>query len=173
MKSLAHHLEEIYRSHRRQLYACALAIVRCPDKAEDAVHAAFARLFALRSAPDNLRAYAFRAVRNAAIDAVRISGSASAPWPDSETVPVFDMRPSAFESLAEAEDARAVTSELDLLTGDERETIIMHIHAGLTFREIAAIMERSQSTVASWYRRGIARLRERLEREPCETPKIS
>ncbi|HEX4796695.1 MAG TPA: sigma factor, partial [Humisphaera sp.] len=65
-------LADIYERHRRALFALALSITRCPAKAEDAVHDAFARLCRVsgRVAGDRV-AYVFSAVRNAAVDQVR------------------------------------------------------------------------------------------------------
>ena len=60
---------EIYQRHRRGLFALALSITGCPMRAEDAVHDAFARLCRMNLASaTNADAYAFIAVRNAALD---------------------------------------------------------------------------------------------------------
>ena len=68
MEPVGRALEAIYREDRQALYTWALSITRCPDGAEDAVQEAFCRLFRLAAAPRSLRAYVFRAVRNAALD---------------------------------------------------------------------------------------------------------
>ena len=65
-------LERLYRECGQQLFTCALAITCSPSRAEDAVHDAFCRLLRGQAATGteaaDLKAYAFRAVRNAAID---------------------------------------------------------------------------------------------------------
>src|SRR5437868_4364722 len=65
--------ERIYAEHRRGLFALALTIARCSARAEDAVHEAFVRLWSGRDrlAVDDPVAYAYAAVRRAAIDQVR------------------------------------------------------------------------------------------------------
>ena len=62
----------IYDDWGRQLYVCALGVTGRRESAEDAVHNAFCRLLNLRSTPENLKAYAFKSVRNAAVDQVRM-----------------------------------------------------------------------------------------------------
>jgi len=60
-------LERLFLENRKKLYTFALSIVRCPDGAEDVIQEAFYRLFRLGTVPQDLRAYVFRTVRNAAI----------------------------------------------------------------------------------------------------------
>src|SRR5438874_494723 len=67
-------LDELYRRHRRPLFLVAWNVLHCPDLAEDAVHSAFVRLAGLPNAPHEPKLYAFRAVRNAAVDLTRIRG---------------------------------------------------------------------------------------------------
>ncbi len=53
---------------------------------------------------------------------------------------------------------------LDQLSDDERESIVLKIHQGMTFREIAAVRGVSINTAASWYRRGLDKMRAALEK---------
>lgn len=78
-------LEDIYRSNRQGLYTLALSVTRNPQSAEDAVHEAFTRLLKVEK-PKNVdwRAYAYQAVRNAAIDQVRRASTRTAY--ESETI---------------------------------------------------------------------------------------
>jgi outer membrane lipoprotein-sorting protein len=75
-------LQRIYCDCRQQLFTCALVITRSPHRAEDAVHDAFCRLFQQDKRPDDLLAYVFRAVHNAAIDQVRRYAMSNDPLPD-------------------------------------------------------------------------------------------
>ena len=50
------------------------------------------------------------------------------------------------------------------LSEDERETIVQHLYADLTFREISELRDRPMGTITSWYHRGLNKLRERLEK---------
>jgi len=159
MHTLNGHLDSLYREHRQQLFTCALAITRCPDRAEDAVQEAFCRLFRLSSAPRNLRAYVFRSVRNAAVDQLRRN-----PMPDEEVSEfIFDPAPGPRDTAADNEFRQQVTEALRSLSEDERETIVEHLYGDLTFREIAEIRDAPLGTITAWYRRGLDKLRARLE----------
>lgn len=152
-------LEQIYRRHRQQLFTCALAVTRCPDRAEDAIQEAFYRLFRSNSRARQMKAYVFCTVRNAAIDQLRRN-----PAPAEELSEfIFDPGPGPDHAAAENEFQRQVTAALTTLSEDERETIVQHIYGDLTFREIAKIRDAPLGTVTAWYQRGIKKLRERLE----------
>jgi len=159
MDTLYGQLESFYLEHRQQLFTCALAVTRCPDRAEDALHDAFQRLFQLRRPPGNLRAYVFRSVRNAAIDSVRRKDGQTQTLNDS----IFATEDDPRRAAANEELLRRVEQALPHLTDDERETVVQHLYGELTFREIAEIRDTPLGTVTSWYRRGLQKLREYVE----------
>ncbi len=153
-------LERFFLEHSSQLFICALAVTGCAGRAEDAVQEAFAHLFRLRREPRNLKAYVFRSVRNAAVDQLR-----RLP-PDQQGVPetLFDSADAPDQAAVENEFKRDAARAIQSLTDDHRETVVGHLYAGLTFREIAMAREVFVNTVASWYRRGIGKLRRLLEK---------
>ena len=155
-------LERVYRDHRQQLFTCALAITRCRGRAEDAIQEAFHRLFHLSRRPRHLKAYVFRAVRNAAIDQVRRAPPAALELNEF----IFDSKPGPREAAAENEFQRRVAEGLLTLSENEREVIVQHVYGELTFRQIAQVRETAVGTVVSWYRRGMKRLRLQLENVP-------
>jgi RNA polymerase sigma-70 factor (ECF subfamily) len=157
--TLRSQLEALYDSHHERLFVCALAVTRCPDLAEDAIHDAFCRLLLRPEAPRDLRVYVFRSVRNAAIDLLRKGGR----MVELEGDFLFDPAPGPRRAAESAEFQHRVSLALQLLSDDERETIVQHLYADLTFREIADLRENSINTVMSWYRRGQAKLRAHLE----------
>ncbi len=159
MHTLNGSLEDIYLRYRQELFTCALAITRCPGRADDAIQEAFCRLFRLSSKPRHLKAYVFRTVRNAAIDEVRRNP------PPAEELNEFIFDPGAVprEAAADSEFKRRVAEVLLTLPEDERETIVQHIYGGLTFREIAVVRQAPRGTIAAWYRRGLKKLRAKLE----------
>jgi len=141
-------LRRFYESNRQELFIYSLAVTRNREAAEDAIHNAFQRLLRRGSLPDDLRPYVFRCVRNAAIDDLR-----------------RDKRRET--DLFAAPDDHAVDSHLRTelntmfaqLSNDERETIVLKVFDGMTFQEIADVREVSINTIASWYRRGMEKLR--------------
>lgn len=54
---------------------------------------------------------------------------------------------------------------LQTLSEDERECITLKIYGSMTFKEIAAIRGVSINTAASWYRRGLQKLKTVFEKE--------
>jgi RNA polymerase sigma factor (sigma-70 family) len=153
-------LERLFREYGTQLFVSALAVTGCAERAEDAVQEAFCRLFRLQHKPRHLKAYVFRSVRNAALDQLR----RHPPGELEITEALFDPGDDPGKTAAENEFKRSVALAMKSLTDDQRETVINHLYADLTFREIAISREVSVNTVSSWYRRGIEKLRRLLEK---------
>jgi len=151
-------LDELYQQYKRPLFLAAWNILRCSSLAEDAVHSAFVHLAELRKAPRDPKLYAFRAVRNAAIDSARTRARRR------EGPMAVDAAPEIFEAASgECELSIAVTAALNRLDETAREVVELHLRVGLTFREIASVLEEPLQTVASRYRRALDKLRQSLE----------
>jgi len=152
-------LEELYCQCSRQMFVCALAITRSPARAEDAVHEAFCRVLKSKSRARDLKAFVFRAVRNAAID---LTGRRRAVH---ESLPefIYDPQPHPVMLTEQAEFQQHIAGLFQELGEDERETIVQHLYGELTFREIAAVRDVPLGTVTSWYRRGLDKLRRKVE----------
>lgn len=146
----AEELLACYLEHHRRLYLVALAVTLDRQAAEDAVHDALVRLLARRRRPDDPRAYVMRAVRNAAIDIVR--NRRREELVQQEFLVAAD-GPSCGIS------PRTLAEAFGALRRAERETIVLHLYADMSFREIAGLRRRSINTVTAWYRRGLAKLR--------------
>lgn len=153
-------LHAAYVEHRQELFTYALSITGQREAAEDALHRVFERLLRAPSLPAELRPYLFRAVRNAARDdrrraQVRIDSIfelTRAAWPDRTPLP----EPGQTDDVAKL---------LDELSAHEREAIVLRIYSGLTYQEIAEVFRLPVPTVASWYRRGLERLKTLLKQE--------
>jgi RNA polymerase sigma-70 factor (ECF subfamily) len=159
MRKLRREMERVYDQHGSQLFTCALAVTRSPELAEDAVHEAFCRGLRLTQEPRNLKAYMFRSVRNAAIDQLRRRSRLTSLTEEY----IFDSSAGPSDVAEQRQFARHVAQALLKLSDDERETIVQHLYADLTFQEIADLRERSIGTIASWYRRGIEKLKNLME----------
>jgi RNA polymerase sigma-70 factor (ECF subfamily) len=151
-------LGAVYERFRRELFITAWTIVRQADLAEDAVHTAFVRLTKLKSSPTEPRLYVFRAVRNAAIDLARLrlrrrEEPLLANWdaPEEES------------ASSDEEVTSSLEASLERLDGVSREVIELHLHAALTFQEIAHVLDEPLPTVASRYRRAIDKLQMQMK----------
>ena len=58
---------------------------------------------------------------------------------------------------------RLVEQCLDRLSDNERETLVLKVLTGMTFREITAVRRRSLGTVTAWHHRGLKKMRDMLE----------
>src|SRR6202044_815862 len=123
-------LDELYRQYRQPLFLTAWNILRCSSLAEDAVHSAFVRLAELRKAPRGPKLYAFRAVRNAAVDLSRNRARRR-----EEPIHVEGTSESVGPISADDELLTSVKAALDQLDDASREIVELHLHSGLTFRE--------------------------------------
>jgi len=141
-----------YVGSRQQLYTYAVSITGNRESAEDAIHGVFEQLLRRGDLPAELRPYVFRCVRNAALDALRRTKVRR----DSifEVAATLDHRepPPAFQS-------DEIERWLQMLSPDERETIVLKIYSDLTFQQIADLRQMPLPTVASWYRRGLDKLK--------------
>ena len=153
-----------YQEHRRGLFALAYAITGTRDVAEDAVHDGVVAVVRGTGTPRNPKAYLYRAVRNEALRAARASaargGIAIDAVGESLIAPSAD-RPDR-RALA-GEEAAALRDALLAIRADEREVIVLRIHAGLKFREIADLLGVPLPTAASRYQRGITHMAKELK----------
>ena len=106
-----------------------------------------------------LRSWLSRITRSVSVDEFR--RSTRRPVTEGESKEATHSGPSAADLLLrdEAKDElRALARQL--LSAREREILHLRFHAGLSFRQIAQILNVPQGSVAGWYSRAILRLRE-------------
>jgi RNA polymerase sigma factor (sigma-70 family) len=135
---------------------------------EDVVQEAFLKLFVQKRLPDCPLSWLYRVVRNAAISMARrehrrqrhetIAAARSPAWFTPAEPPGLD--------------GEAAAAAMRMLPMEQREVIIAHLWGGLTFEQIAEVMNASSSSTHRWYLAGLSALRERLG-IPCpEKPTI-
>lgn len=141
-------VRRLYETQKQALFSYALAITGERRAAEDALHAAFCNVLQRERPSGELRPYLYKCVRNAAIDIRRAERREDPP------ASLFNGKHGVDPIIRlEADEALAV------LTEDERECVVLKLYSGFTFNEIAEIRHVSINTAASWYRRGIERMR--------------
>lgn len=146
-------LSEIYDGLSAAIFTVALRITHDRALAEDAVQELFVKL--IKSPPEEdlkkPRAYIFKAARNTALDILRKN-----PAHD-------DIEEHADIPAPRKADYSDVTEALYSLPEQQRSIVVMHVNAGLKFREIADITELPLGTVLWRYRKAIAAMREALD----------
>lgn len=145
----------LYEQHGAALLLYTRSFAVDAAAGEDLVHEVFLKLLRGETAvPDMPLAYLYRAVRNAALNALR-DRSDHAAWDDQITW--FQHRE------GKQEEELALQSALGELPEDQRATVIMRIWGGMTLEEIAEATAVPLSTAASRYRYALEKLRERLK----------
>ncbi|MBN2506364.1 MAG: RNA polymerase sigma factor [Verrucomicrobia bacterium] len=126
--------------------------------AEDVVQDVFVQLILQRQPPHHMKAWLCRAVRNAALKHRR-TGDRRQRREEHYAAAT----PSCFESpAAGAIDARHAETALGELPEGEREIVVLRIWGGLTFEEIAGVVNASGAMVFRSYRRGLEQLRRKM-----------
>ncbi len=154
---------QLYRQYLPRIYRYLLARLPTPDDAADACQQVF--LKALEAIPSYderglpFAAWIFRIARNTAIDAVRRRRS-TVPWehlPESAHPHEPEQPESAFlrrESLSRFEELLAP------LDDDRRDLLTLRFVAGLTSKEIAGILGKSDGAVRTQLSRTLKTLKE-------------
>lgn len=149
----------LYETHKRVLLLVAWNIVNQREMAEDVVHGAMLRLAELPNRPEDARAFAIQTVCNFAIDVTRKQRLVRyESWDATPCEPeIRSAEPSYQEQIP------GIQMALQSIDVDSRETVRLQLQAGFTFREISELLDQPLQTVASRYRRAIAKLRSILE----------
>jgi RNA polymerase sigma factor (sigma-70 family) len=158
-------LERIYCKYEAMLVTVAASILTDRASAEDVVHDVFV---SLAQSPEklgltgSLRHFLAVCVANRARDRLRARRPA-APVEEVEFLAPEGQRPEVL--AAEREQVALAWSALAELPADQREVVVLHLTAGLKFRQIAEDLGISINTCQSRYRYGMDRLRSSLNGE--------
>ncbi len=151
---------EFYSRHRRPLYVLLLSYVRSRETAEELLQETFLALLRNLDKLDgreDFRPYLARTARNLAIDWLRRERCGERALRARAADPLF-RRANAAPADAN-EDAERMSALLYDLPDEQREAVVLHGLAGLTFREIAELLSVPENTVVSRYRYAIEKLR--------------
>ena len=142
---------KIYQELKTPVYTVLVRLTGDRLLSEDLLQEVFLRLYRQPPDAEKPRAYVFRMARNLAIDALRQKRPCD---PLEEHVLQNDPDPTVKLDLERA---------FARLTAGERQLVALHLSAGMTFREVASIVERPLGTVLWQYRKAIEKLRNLLD----------
>ncbi len=125
------------------------------DTPEDVVQEAFLRLMQQRPVPENCVGWLYRVVRNEAVSVSRSAGRRTRY----ELAASRDNKSWFVETCEETLDAAAAVAALKTLPIEQREAIVLRLWSGLSFEEIAELIEKSTSTAHRRYLAGLTALR--------------
>lgn len=141
----------VFNELKKPVFTVVYRIVGDISAAEDITQEVFVKLFV--SPPDssvnNPRAWVFRIAHNLSIDALR----------KKQSLNIEDIELVADDTFEQIVTRLDIESAINRLTDTERQVISLHLNGGLTFGEISAIMNLSQSAVYRNYRKALKTLR--------------
>ena len=150
----------LVKTHQRRLVRFATRLLGDAEAAEDAVQETFLRLWRLRARYQPrgcLEHLLLRIARNICLDYARLTRP-MATFPEEQ--PDLESSP---EAAAQANGmAEAVEQAVQALPEEQRAVFVLSQYEGLSYREIAEILECPEGTVASRKHLAVQSLRRRL-----------
>jgi len=153
-------LERLYDEHANALFAFLLNFTRDENDTRDVLQEVFTKLARqpklLRGAR-NERSFLIRLAHNAAIDLMRRRGARE------KYHETFGAEPETLFAATNDPDEQSFREELSRalaeLPPDQRAVVHLKLWEGLTFEQIAAVLDLPPNTAASRYRYGLDKLR--------------
>ncbi|MCP4256490.1 MAG: RNA polymerase sigma factor [Planctomycetes bacterium] len=160
-------LRRIYEKYRLYLLKIAVALLHDVSLAEDVVHDVFVRF--VQSADQfkingSLKAYLRTCVVNGARNKAR-SDQVRNYIELSEAGPIASGQNGLDRWALLKEESMKISNALVQIPFEQREVIVLHLHGGMKFREIAKLQAVSTKTIQSRYRYGLHKLRSILNSE--------
>ncbi len=160
-------LRGVYERYKDSMLALAIALSRDRFMAEDVVHdvfVAFAGVAPTLHLRSSLRSYLLTAVAN------RVRSLKRRPRLQVAVAEVSDNRrqettPDPVNAAVNAELVERVCRAVEELPEEQRETVVLRLQAGLSFRQIARIQGASIGTILSRYRYSLGKLRRAVDHE--------
>jgi RNA polymerase sigma-70 factor (ECF subfamily) len=161
--------ETLFARHHQAVYGLARRLLTRAEEAEDVMQEAFLRLARGASRYESrglLRAYLLRIARNLSLD--RLHRLERRPFEAAGTgrLTVLDLEggePAPPEWLEQRDRLRQLEQHLQGLPWRQREALLLHAQEGLTYREIAVVLEVPLGTVKTLIHRARGRLARALE----------
>jgi RNA polymerase sigma-70 factor (ECF subfamily) len=160
--------EQIFRAYYGKLCSFALRYVRTRENAEDVVHDVLFAIWRERATYEirgTLRSYLYTAVRNRALDHLKREGVELRWREEAElTMEAFPAPggTAADEELVAAELSAIVQEAIDALPPRYRQAYVLRRQHGLSYAEIASIMNITVKTVEVQIGQALKRIRERV-----------
>ena len=153
-------LRRIYEKFKDDLLGLAITLLRDRSLAEDVVHDVFVSFGSTVGSfhlSGSLKGYLSTCVANSARDRNRLKSGRQA-GPDAIQA-AGSNSDGPIEDAASREESDELKDLLARLPYEQSEVIVLHLHHGMLFREIASALGVSINTVQSRYRYGLDKLR--------------
>ena len=156
----------IYEKYKKDMLSLANALLHDIDTAEDIVHdvfVSFAGSIGKFKLTGSLKGYLLKCVVNLSRDRIRENKRRPNKLNNMETqasnctIPV--------ETIITAEEITILRNAIAKLPYEQREVVVLHLQASMTFRQVAKIQKTSISTAQSRYRYGLEKIKILLNNE--------
>jgi RNA polymerase sigma factor (sigma-70 family) len=159
--------DELGRLYREHAPALRLYARQWTEGGEDLVQDAFVSLAQHATAPDLVLPWLYRVVRNGALAASR---SAARRRRRQDRASVAEAWFDKADNHLDGQEATRLLAELPL---EQREIIVARLWGGLTFDEVAVLMDCSLPTAHRRYQAALAALRERVQQPWTQTAPVT
>lgn len=163
--------EELVRRYEKRVYAVALRSSGCPEDAADIVQEVFLRAWrSIESfrGDSGFSTWLFRITMNLCVDHARHKHAQPQTQPimteDETERPLPDTAPTPEEHLENSELGRELAAALEEISEEHRRIVLLRDVSGLSYTEIAEVLEISEGTVKSRLSRARIALRKVLLR---------
>ncbi|MCW9706485.1 RNA polymerase sigma-70 factor [Fodinibius salsisoli] len=159
-----HTFECLFKEYYLHLTRFAWRYVKSKAIAEELVQEVFANIWENRSTwspAGPIKAYLYQAVKHRALDHLKheeVRQEYDPKWMDNKEHPTIDFE----DQFRRKQLRKAIKKEIEALPSRSKMTYKLHRYDGLTYKEIAQVMDVSVKTVESQMTRTLKRLRERL-----------
>jgi len=160
-------LHRIYEKYRLYLLKLATALLHDVSAAEDVVQDVFIRFAQsaeILNIKESLKAYLRTCVVNGVRNKVR-ADQVRSYVELGQAGSIASVQNRADQWVILKEESMRVNNALIQIPFEQREVVVLHLHGGMKFREIARLQAVSTKTIQSRYRYGLDKLRSILNSE--------
>ena len=161
---------ELISRHQDRVYNMALKILNSPEDARDASQDIFIRVFKSLSSFDFRSSYTtwlYRVATNVCLDMLRKKNKElhqTLPLGEQKAFEIHlkDVSPGPEETCIEREKLKDLRKAINDLPEEHRVALVLHHYQGLSYKEVAEVLEIPENTVATRIHRAKKMLREVL-----------
>jgi len=157
-------LEKLFKAHYRQLYRLANILLHDDAESKDVVHDVFARLLDGHGdlKDETAESYLITSVRNRCLNIIRSRQIQQRV----ERLYLLDLDTSVISTEILEEEIATLQKGIGQLEPPVcKDVILKHFRDGITFKEIAARLGVSETTVYKYLRRALSQLRTQLKQQ--------
>ncbi len=158
-------LEQIFHRHYNGLCRFTLALTRSADDVEDLVQDIFVRIWtnrALWNPKGSVSAYLYKAARNQSVNFIKSrKTNSSARFVEGDVLPA-DAPGDLMDEMANKDIFAAIGEAIERLPERCRSVFVLNRQEGLTYAEIARVLEISEKTVENQISHALKVLRREL-----------